>query len=263
MQILPRYLLINRVQVVTDQSGHVTEYRPVYARQLELYKGIDNTIQFQIVNSDQKPVDVSDQSVRFAAFDSNHKMCLDLPADPVKWDDSTVRIGMFEVVVSHNDLLAIDPQYITYWVKLVDYDGLETLTYSGVQFANSGIARINDTVSPMPTDALAAEFISTAYQNGQWYTAPVALSPGINSNSALHTIVIYNNGFRGLVYIEASLENNTADPNAVWSTVGDPVKLTGQELEPVPVNINGVFNYVRFRTTIDPTGLISKILIKT
>ena len=53
MQLIPRYLVSNRITIVVNETGFVTEYRPVYNRQLQVYKGIDNKIEFRVLNADQ------------------------------------------------------------------------------------------------------------------------------------------------------------------------------------------------------------------
>ena len=52
MQLIPRYLVDNRTTVLVSELGHVTEYRPVYTKQIKLYKGIDNALQFKLLNAD-------------------------------------------------------------------------------------------------------------------------------------------------------------------------------------------------------------------
>ena len=69
MQLIPRYLVNNRVTIVANDKGFITEYRPVYQRQLKVYKGIDNALQFRLVNADQKPINVASYTPKFVAFD--------------------------------------------------------------------------------------------------------------------------------------------------------------------------------------------------
>jgi hypothetical protein len=47
MQLTPRYLVNERIIVVSNDAGFVVEYRPVYSRTQKVYKGIDNTLQFR------------------------------------------------------------------------------------------------------------------------------------------------------------------------------------------------------------------------
>ena len=38
MQLIPRYLYKNQVDVISNDIGFVVEYRPVYSRQLKVYE---------------------------------------------------------------------------------------------------------------------------------------------------------------------------------------------------------------------------------
>ena len=75
MQTL-RYLAPNRIEVLANEAGHVTEYRPVYSRQLNVYRGIDNVLEFKLLNPDQKPLDVDRYTPKFVAFDENNQMVI-------------------------------------------------------------------------------------------------------------------------------------------------------------------------------------------
>jgi hypothetical protein len=56
-QLTYRYLASNQVGLIADLANNITEYRPVYQRTLQLYRGIDNTIAFEIKNSDHSRED--------------------------------------------------------------------------------------------------------------------------------------------------------------------------------------------------------------
>lgn len=76
MQKTYRYLANNRVTVVADLNGFVTEYKPVYQRTLEVYKGIDNLLHFEVKNHDQKNVDLVGYNPTLVVFDENKNMVL-------------------------------------------------------------------------------------------------------------------------------------------------------------------------------------------
>lgn len=267
MQLLPRYILNTRIRIILNEVGNVTEYVPMFSRQLELYKGIDNVIQFQILNADQKPVDISDKFVRLLAYDQNNKRCLNIPCYPVKWDDSTTRIGMVKATILYNDLLDIPEQYITYWVSITDYDGVEILTYSDVNFGNPGIAKVNQRLSPRPAPAKSTTFNAIAYNRifdkQVWYSDPVYMDPGLNQNSALHTIAIYPNGYKGVFFTEITLEDNILSNDCVWTKLDHIIEFNGKEQEPIPFNFNGMFMYARFGLTERPPKTPPKILVRT
>ena len=74
MQLAHRYLVKSKTILVSSDTGFVTEYRPVYNRQLQVYKGIDNVLDFKLLNADQKPIDLSAYTPKFQAFDENNSL---------------------------------------------------------------------------------------------------------------------------------------------------------------------------------------------
>ena len=99
MQVLPRYLVNNVTTLVADVAGFVTEYRPVYSKQLQLYKGIDNVLEFRLLNADQKPVDITSYVPKLVAFDEVNQMVLEKDCTILD-DGSTVTRGKFKVSVT-------------------------------------------------------------------------------------------------------------------------------------------------------------------
>ena len=119
-QLIPRYLVNNRTNLVSNDTGFITEYRPVYQRQLKVYKNIDNKLQFRVLNADQKPLAISTYTPKFLAFDENKKLIIEHDGTAVVGDDSAATRGLFTVTITENDLLNVDAQYLTYNVYLVD-----------------------------------------------------------------------------------------------------------------------------------------------
>ena len=64
MQLNPSYLYSNRVDVYTNLGTWTTaRYRKVYQRNLKLYRGVDNRLDFQIKNGDERPQPISNLTV--------------------------------------------------------------------------------------------------------------------------------------------------------------------------------------------------------
>ena len=78
MQI-QRYLLKNRITAVINEQGIATEYKPVYQRNVTVYKGIDNKLQFKLINQDQKPIDTSLYVLWSQSLKPSRR-------DPKRWD---------------------------------------------------------------------------------------------------------------------------------------------------------------------------------
>lgn len=77
MQSTSRYLANNKVVIIANLDGLVTEYRPVYSRTLQVYRGIDNLLHFEVKNHDQKPISLAGYIPKFVAFNENDHMIIE------------------------------------------------------------------------------------------------------------------------------------------------------------------------------------------
>jgi hypothetical protein len=57
------FYFIQRQIVVLLSGNSPRAFMPVYAKNLNLHKGVDNKIQFQFLNQEQKPVDITGKSI--------------------------------------------------------------------------------------------------------------------------------------------------------------------------------------------------------
>ena len=259
MQTL-RYLVSNRTEVLANEAGHVTEYRPVYSRNLQVYKGIDNVLEFKLINPDQKPLDVDRYTPKFVAFDENKQMVIERDGVNLQEGDSTAytKKGLFSVTVTENDLLNVKDQYLSYNIYLVDYDDTKVLTYANEWFDSAGVIRVSSSAFPGPIDSKVVD--TFVMDNDVWYSETIEAQPGINGNEALHTAAVYTDSYIGDVVVQGTLENQiTGTTN--WADVSTTT-LTGNETEPTPINFNGVFTYIRFKTTANPNSTVPKILVR-
>lgn len=264
MQFTPRYLLNNRVTIIANDAGFVTEYRPVYQRQLHVYRGIDNELQFRLLNADQKPINVSAYTPKFVAYDENNNLVIEHDGSIQQLDDSSATRGLFTVTITENDLLNLKQQYLKYNIYLVDSNSDKTLTYVDSHFDNNGTIFVDSYAFPGAKDSYSitvfTEDTGTSDPNDSvWYSESISAEPAINGNEALHTAAIYSDSYVGDVVVQATLENNVTDGTA-WADIAT-VSLSN-ETEPKPINFNGVFSYLRFKATASPTNTISKILVR-
>ena len=125
MSLISRYLVNNRTKLVANVAGFVTEYRPVYQKTISIYKGIDNTLEFQVLNPDQKPIPLTNQTAHFVAFDSENNQVIEHTGEVVISNK-----GLFKIVITENDTLNVDSQYLSYSVYLTDAAATKTLTYA-------------------------------------------------------------------------------------------------------------------------------------
>jgi len=256
MQLVPRYLVNNRIEIISNDAGFITEYRPVYSRQLQVYRGIDNVLQFKVLNADQKPIDISAYTPKFQAFDENNMLVIEHDGS---LDSSASTTGLFTITITDNDTLNLKQQYLSYGIHLVDGNGDASITYSDVAFNNKGTIKLSNDAYPGPAETISIDTINSI-GNSEWASSTVDAQPAINGNEALHTAVIYSSNYIGDVVVQGTLDNQVTNGNN-WADIAT-VTFTGNETEPKPVNFNGVFSHLRFKTTADPANKITKILVR-
>ena len=260
MQLTPRYLVNNTTIVLLNESGFTVEYRPVYTRQLKVYRGIDNALQFRLLNPDQKPVVITGTPV-FVAFDEEQSQVLKYECDVLDDGSSIATRGLFTVTISENDLLNIKQQYLNYNVYLENTSN--TLTYADRDFNSSGIIFVDGRAFPGPKNNIEItdfHFVNNTWVAGNMDSNRVTADPGLNGNDALHTVAVYTNGYVGNLKIQATLDAQITGINN-WTDL-KTIAFTGNESEPAIHNINGVYAFLRFEFDTDPTDTVDKILVR-
>ena len=138
-----------------------------------------------------------------------------------------------------------------------------TVTYANRDFESAGVIMLDSIAYPGPKSSV---LINNFYeQNNEWYAGSddsnkIDAQPGLNGNEALHTLAVYADSYIGDIEIQGTLDNQINGLNN-WTTLST-LTFTGTETQPVPVNVNGVFSYLRIKATADPTDKITKVLIR-
>ena len=261
MQLLPRYLVEQTTILVADVAGYITEYRPVYNRDIEVYKGIDNALQFRLLNADQKGINLSaGYTVKFCAYDETDRLVIEKNAI-IQDDGSTISRGKFKVNITENELKNLQQQFLSYVVYLIESDGDKVLTYSQSNFKNNGTIFVNSKTFPGPLNTVSVTSLTeTGANTSIWMSEAVNAEPAVNGNEALHTAAFYTSSFTGDIVVQATLDNQVTD-SSNWADV-TTVTLDGTEAAPTAVNFYGVFSYIRFKTTANPANKITQILVR-
>ena len=257
MQLIPRYLVSNRTDLISNETGFVTEYRPVYTRQLKAYKGIDNTLEFRVLNADQKPVSLTGQTPILVVFDDEQNLVIRKDCEVLDDGSSSSNRGLFTATVTENDTLNLKQQYLTYNIYLQDAQGFNSITYSNVAFENSGVIFLSGDAFPGPKAPQSITAFSQVDQ--EWHSDAIGAQPSLNGNEALHTAAIYVSNYSGKITLQATLDNQV-NAGTDWSTVAEITEFSNTE--PTPINFNGVFSYVRFVADQNPANQIEKILVR-
>lgn len=255
MQLIPRYLVNNRTSVVVNDTGFITEYRPVYTRQLQVYRGIENRLEFKLVNADQKAKSLTGYTARFVAFDENNNLIIETVGTP----NSTIT-GLFTVTLTESDLINIEDQFLKYNIYLETDAGEKTITYSSAHFENNGTMKVSSEAFPGAKESInISSFTQTPGKSDEWLSNNINAEPEINGNSALHTVAYYTDSYVGDIEIQATLDNSITNQSS-WTTISTTT-FTGSETL-TPLNFNGVYNYLRFKTNADPANKVTKILLR-
>jgi hypothetical protein len=243
MQLTPRYLVKNSINLIANHAGLGVEYRPVFQRNIRITRGIDNVIQFRLLNADQKPVVIAGQPV-FVAFDETGRLIFERPCDILDDGSTTRTLGVFTVTITDDDLLSVQQQYLKYNVYLLDSAGQRQITYANTDFASSGIIYVD--AGSYPTGPENLQFDQWYTQDDHWYSTPNR--HGTENVSGNHTLSITGNGYQGIITVEATLESSSG---INWFSVIS-AELTGAEAEPVILNFTGAFVHIRLRADTDP-----------
>ena len=261
-----RYLVSNRINILANEAGYATEYTPVYQRNLTIYKGIKNNLEFRLRNPDQKAVALDSYTIYFKAFDENNHQVLDYNSNTVDVVKNAPT-GLFTVSIRENDLLNLKQQYLSYVIYLQDANDNTVITYTDEQFGAKGTIYVDGEALPGPALTHSVSVftedpgLSGVEDDSEWYSETLDAQPAINGNEALHTAVVYTNDYTGRIRVQATLDNQiTGEQNVDWTDIA--VVDLNSPTEPVPVNFFGVFSYVRFVAESDPADKISKILVR-
>lgn len=256
MQVFTQYLLNNRVTLVADLADFTTEYRQVYKRNIKIYKGIDNTVEFQVKNADQKPVNINGKEVRFDIIDTNLRSLITKNATVLD-DGSTRNVkGLISVKLTAGELLNIDDQLAKYTIYLIDADGERTLLYADTQFGASGNIEIIDDAFAQPSTT--HEVDNFLLDSGFYYSN--AVTGEATRKDGLHTMTVYSDNFNGTFTVEVTL-NDILNETAQWSTYASYTVDFTQRTQPFLVEMNGSFTYVRIKYA-DGQGSLSKFLLR-
>ena len=258
MQTVQRYLLSQLV--IAYVNGYHGRNSKVYDRRLTLHRGVNNPITFTFKNEDQKAQDITSKTYEFNLVDTETQKSVLTKTLTVLDDGSTVSTkGDASCTVTEGDLLQLDAKFYNFSVREVKSDGSREVTYADTGYAAAGTVEILDGAYPQFTPSTSVSAFTLA---GDVFTSgAVNGKPGINNNTALHTIAIYPKSFSGTVKVQGTMESNPTSDNDYFDITTSSLSNTSSVST---LNFTGVFQNVRFiatRTT-GTTGRIDKILYR-
>lgn len=143
MQKISSYLYSNRISVVADLVSYTVEWRPVYQRNIKMYKGMKNTIEFDIRNADQKRINITNFALKCLIMDNHNKEVLTVDVTPVP--NTT---GLATMTVYAQDLDYIAPQFLKYTLYILGESEHKTPLYGDTQFGIGGVIDLRAGATP-------------------------------------------------------------------------------------------------------------------
>lgn len=133
MQKISSYIYPNRVQVVSDTGYYPTEWRIVYQRTINIYKGMQNIIEFDIKNAQQKRISLTDYTLRLVIMDElNQEVCTTV-VTPIPQTT-----GLASCIISADHINDITPQLLKYSLYILNNDGTKSPIYGDSQYGVTG-----------------------------------------------------------------------------------------------------------------------------
>jgi hypothetical protein len=140
----PIYYYIQRQLAIVYTGSSPRRYQNVYAKQLKLNKGADNRIQFQFLNQEQKPVDITGKEITFRIISKDDTtILLQASLTPV-----LALTGIAEIRITSDILTTIPAQIASYSIQLPDDIGYNVSAYVDSSLGGRGTIEIVDSVLP-------------------------------------------------------------------------------------------------------------------
>jgi hypothetical protein len=251
MQFNPSYLYPNKVDVFSNLgSWQIERYRKVYQRTIKAYRGVDNRIDFQVRNSDQKSQNITGSTVVFNMFTQNtQELVISRECTIVDAVSGKIFVNLTE-----NDLQSLSFGFYNYSLYTVSSLGIKTPLYGDSQFGAIGqlevIANVYGEV--VPTEVITTFNVIDNYR----VSSAIDARPELNSNSALHSFAFYGTNYSGTVVIQGSLDENSTGEN--WIDL-ETISLSNSTIN--YKNVNGIWSWFRIKHT-PVAGTVDKVLYR-
>lgn len=206
MQKISTYLYPNRIQLLANLASFNVEYTNVYQRIVKIYNGIDNTIEFDIKNADQKRIDLSTlTTIELTLMDAAGN---ELPTSPYTVETTALK-GIATVTIPQDDLVDLSDQFLSYSVTAVK-DGKDVMLYGDTRFGAIGTIELIGNARPKFRDArVYKDFAGEINLNGEVIkhtsAIPTKFYEAVPTTSFDFEIDIVD--FRGKIYLQATRDS--------------------------------------------------------
>jgi len=273
MQKIQSYLYPNRVILIADLAGFTVENKIVYARTIKIYNGVDNVIQFDIQNADQKRIDLSTLSnIELNLMDMSGNELAESPYTVTP----TAITGIATVTIPSEDLIDLSDQNLKYSVTATSGNNTIML-YCDSRFGAVGTIQLIGNAMPTIKDSVVYDRFSGEIDfagNVTNHTSaiPCKFYEAVPTSELTFEISMTN--YIGKIYIEGTRDStisvesfrNSEIPNTrheytiannipytITVPTGDYnyLRVVWTYLDPVLIGVNNVY----------PSGTVDKVVV--
>ena len=266
MPKIPIYLYDRTYTIHTNLDTYQQTGYLMYQPRITIYKGVKNTIQFELRNDDQKKQWINTKTFVFEMSQSDGTRLVRKSIAILDDGSSTSTKGKCKVEITDSDTLDIYDGFYHYTIKEIQSDGSETPIFVDVSYGARGQIEVTGKAYPQLIDSTSiTEFFPSLDAGSTTYYTTSVQDAGLskNQNSALHTIAVYPNSFTGTLKIQGTL---LTDPNASTEIMNNDfidistTSFTGATSVSY-INFTGNYNKVRFAYT-STSGSVTKLLYR-
>ena len=222
MQKISTYLYPNRIQLLADLAGFNVEFTNVYQRTVKIYQGVDNVLEFDIKNADEKRLELVTTplitNMQLNVMDQSGNA---LPSSPYAITPSALK-GIATVTIPSADLAGYKHQFFKYSVTATK--GMATIPlYGDTRFGMAGTIEL--VTSAMPTTrapVVHKDFTAEIDLKGRpiYHSSaiPVKFYEAVKTSTV--NLAINVTGFKGTVWIEAATSDTVSVES--WRKAGKP-----------------------------------------
>lgn len=266
MQTISFYLYPNRIDAYTNLGGdwQTERYRRVYNRNLKLYRGVDNRVDLQIKNSDQKSANIGSYDIVFVLVGKETQEFI-LKKDCQVVDAS---LGKFIVNIVEDEIRELEPGFYQYSIiaetRVDNGDGTYSVSsrrplYADSQYGSEATVEIGGDVFGEPINSIKIkEFAERgAYNETKSYISTlINANPNLTVPQSQHTFQFKMTNYTGDVVIEGSQESSAAPKQ--WTPIRT---ISLSEANSHYENLEGKFNWFRIKHTPEGASSIATFTI--
>ena len=242
---------IPRQTVVLYSGTSPRRYQTVYAKTLKIHKGIDNQLQFQFLNQEQKPVNITGKTISCTLMNSDGtEILLEKALTPL-----LPLTGLATLSVTMNETLMFNAA-LSYYSLTIPSGSFEYPVFVDDNSGGRGKIDVVDSVYP--------KYIKSVQLNIPEHDTPTISVPVTyytethpSNDTANQTFQIQLVNYAGTIEIQGSVTGSSTEWYSIYDDSNTYTGFSATEY----VNIDGYHKYLRVQF-ISTDGSIGKVLIR-